>query len=365
MLMAKKDSKSSDGSTATATADGAPVFSADALSKLTQRIQTDFDKAKSGAGANKGVKQSGKKDKKEKGKGSNATAKDQKNNTPSKSGDKPNERSAVNSRAQDGPSSKPGAHRNNEKRRGKDAVGPSKNPKPPVSTRQETQKRKHASPANAKPKSSDPFPKKAGTGRIDKEALLREIVELGGTQEDLALVADIESDDSQEEVVIQDAGNSAKDVNKKDIEAFMKEIGLDIGKVEDAEESAVEEEWQNESEDDRREEEDESEEDSDGDIKMEESTPVVSTREKGSNVGSKLVLLIHNESYCVVTDAFISCSQNDPIGTLNNYLLCPRRLILPHSRPSRPSTGVGSLFSRLKMTFIARRSWSNRQTGSS
>ncbi|KAK6511843.1 hypothetical protein TWF481_000749 [Arthrobotrys musiformis] len=58
-----------------------------------------------------------------------------------------------------------------------------------------------------------------------KDALLQEIIALGGTQEDLDLVGELDTDSDEEETVVKETGK-VKNATSKDIEAFMKEIGL-------------------------------------------------------------------------------------------------------------------------------------------
>lgn len=92
---------------------------------------------------------------------------------------------------------------------------------------------------------TDPFPKKAGSGRIDKEALLKEIIELGGTADDLALVDGIDSDDDADGVVAseeQSTATTVREVKKADVEAFMDEIGLQRGAAPDVDHDTDEDE---------------------------------------------------------------------------------------------------------------------------
>ncbi|KAF3901383.1 hypothetical protein AA313_de0201359 [Arthrobotrys entomopaga] len=97
------------------------------------------------------------------------------------------------------------------------------------------------------------------SGKSKKDILLQEIIALGGTEEDLDLVASFDTD-SEEETVVKET-KPVKSASKKDVEAFMKEIGLlnanfDDSKVVNDEEAAeeVEDEW---TEDDEGDEDDE------------------------------------------------------------------------------------------------------------
>ncbi|KAJ6259515.1 Ribosome biogenesis protein NOC1 [Drechslerella dactyloides] len=72
-----------------------------------------------------------------------------------------------------------------------------------------------------------------GHPKTTKDALLQEIIALGGTEEDLELVEGLDTDSDQEETVVKETGK-VKNANRKDIEAFMKEIGLTGANFEDA-----------------------------------------------------------------------------------------------------------------------------------
>ncbi|KAF8542053.1 CBF/Mak21 family-domain-containing protein [Trichophaea hybrida] len=301
--MAKKDSNQSDVTrVAPSTADDvAPVFSSDALSKLTQRIQSDFEKAKSGPAAPKEGKKE-KKDRKKKERkerdqaakidGSKAVADKKAHTKPqsqSQSQTDPSKAAAIkdkNRQAKSGSVSRPTRTdqldpKPSAKHFQKSPQGERKESKPfqkgqrekkapewkPQRTNPGTQydspATKGASAVNGKVKAGDLFPKKADSGRIDKEALLAEIIELGGTEDDLALVDGIESDDDDEEVVVEDSGK-AKDVKKTDIEAFMKEIGLQGGKTQEVDDSEEEEEEEEEEDEDMGDDESDEEEEDDG-----------------------------------------------------------------------------------------------------
>ncbi|KAL7273675.1 RNA-binding ribosome biosynthesis protein mak21 [Rhizina undulata] len=238
------------------TTPGEPVFSADALSKLTQRIQIGFDGAKNKV---KGHKVSGGKDK---GKGEK--------DDPKKSAKKSQEPAkSENFKKQEfNPASVANAIATGGKKRARDSKGDS-NPK------KNTPSKPKSSSANGTPKTKDGLPKKAGKkAGIDKEALLKEIVELGGTQEDLDLVEGVDSNSDEEETVIPESGKDVKDV-KKALENFMKEIGLDARKSVEADggEDEQDEEWQDEGmeeggendDEDENEDEDEDEDDEDED----------------------------------------------------------------------------------------------------
>ncbi|KAK6529280.1 hypothetical protein TWF281_008458 [Arthrobotrys megalospora] len=85
-------------------------------------------------------------------------------------------------------------------------------------------------------------------GKSKKDALLQEIMALGGTQEDLDLVGELDTDSDQEETIVKETGK-VKSATSKDIEAFMKEIGLTAAvseaakAVDDAEVAEEDDEW--------------------------------------------------------------------------------------------------------------------------
>ncbi|KAI5780533.1 CBF/Mak21 family-domain-containing protein [Geopyxis carbonaria] len=308
--MAKKHNSKPDGATPAAPGgDGVPVFSADALSKLTQRIQTGFDKNN-----DKGAqKKSGKKDKKQ------AKAKE-----PQSDRKPPAAKPVVSKPVVAKPvvakpvvlTGKPDKSRN-EKHKSKNhsefAAQPAQRGKnngrldirdkpqrtfPVALPQQKNSKRADSRPAtNGTSKPTVSLPRKTGTNRIDKEALLKEIVELGGTKEDLDLVAGIESDDEGEEVVVKDSGK-VNAVKAKDIEAFMKGIGLEAGKVGDIEESEEEDEDEDEDEEEDEEEgeeesaddgdeslgEDDDDEDEEEDVEMEDFAPLPPRDPKGGKL---------------------------------------------------------------------------------
>lgn len=193
---------------------------------------------------------------------------------------------------------------------------PERNPKnrdAPAAAAAAPAKAKKAKPAAAKPETKN---------QVDKFALLKEIIELGGNQEDLDLVTGLESDDAEEEVML-DEKPSGKKVKNADIEAFMKEIGLEAGKVGDVQEEEVEEEWASEGEDEEESEDEEMEdemmEESDNDeVMMDTEAPIGAS--KGAAGGPKLV---GSHGYGVCGDGADeegSCSRNDQIGTPNR---CP------------------------------------------
>jgi ribosome biogenesis protein MAK21 len=402
--MAKKDSNQSDVTRATPSTadDGAPVFSSDALSKLTQRIQSDFEKAKSGPAASKEGKKE-KKDRKKKerkerdqatkSEGSKAAvdkkapAKPQPQSQPQADPSKAIETKVKNRQAKPESSSRP------TRKDQVDSKFPAKPfQKPPQGERKESKPfqkgqrekkvpewkpqrtnpgtqydspaTKRASAVNGKAKSGDPFPKKADSGRIDKEALLAEIIELGGTEEDLALVDGIESDDENEEVVVEDFGE-AKDIKKTDIEAFMKEIGLQRGKAQDVDDSEEEDEGEDYSDDesDEEKEEDDGKRSSEGDegedgedVEMADATPIV----MGKN--SKLVKHLSVRRFPAANS--FSYSPNVPTGMRNHFpRSAPRRTLL-YPEKSGVSASAAKLFSKPKMKSTVRRSLSNLQTGS-
>ncbi|KAA8894092.1 CBF/Mak21 family-domain-containing protein [Sphaerosporella brunnea] len=276
----------SDGAAA-ATSTNEPVLSADALSKLTQRIQLDFEKAKSsggGKGAAAGKNDKKKRDRKEKekrdggAKGEKSLAgKRLEKGTPMPSQDD-HFKGSVTSQQQ-----KPPKPPNQSKPKPRNGDKPKPQWKP-----ERTKPGPSAAPAKAK---ADPFPKKAGSAKIDKAALLKEMIELGGTEEDLALIGEISSDDEEQEVVhIKETGKQ-KDVKTTDIEAFMKEIGLQGSKIPDVEEDEVdgEEEDSDEEDFDEDEEDEEDAEDAEEDVEMENAEPAAAALTTAVDKNSKLL----------------------------------------------------------------------------
>ena len=99
-----------------------------------------------------------------------------------------------------------------------------------------------------------------GGAKDDREALLKEILTLGGTEEDLDLVAGAASDDED----IEGENEPAQDKSfKKDLAKFVASLGIEGAAVEDAsepepeEDQVVEEEWEEASDLDSAEEPDE------------------------------------------------------------------------------------------------------------
>ncbi|KAK6353804.1 hypothetical protein TWF730_008230 [Orbilia blumenaviensis] len=113
-------------------------------------------------------------------------------------------------------------------------------------------------------------PATGGGTKSKKDALLQEIMALGGTQEDLDLVGELDTDSDQEETIIKETGK-VKNTTAKDIEAFMKEIGLTAAiseaakAVDEAEVAEEEEEWTEDENDDEEDAEDEDESEDAGD----------------------------------------------------------------------------------------------------
>lgn len=187
----------------------APLFSADALTRLTQTIQTNFDKAK--------VQEKGKSARalKDTGRGKKKDPKDNRKGLGVKDLPigKPAEKSAPpkTSRSEE---QEVNGTRGKKRARDTDLPKPQRSaPKPSVTT------------GDVLPQK----PGKKGKSKIDKEALLKEIIELGGTQEDLDLVNDVESDSEIEETEFNDSGKAGKGL-KDELAGFMKEIGLERGK---------------------------------------------------------------------------------------------------------------------------------------
>lgn len=252
-------------SNATANSD-APVFSADALTKLTQTIQTNFDKAK--------VQEKGKSARafKDTGKSKKKDSKD--NRKELLPVGNPVEKSLVPKKKR----SEEETNGTRGKKRARDADEPKPQhnapplPPPPKS--------KPAQPKDVLPQK----PGKKGKSKIDKEALLKEIIELGGTQEDLDLVNEVESDSEIEGTEFNDSGKAGKGL-KNELAGFMKEIGLEGGKFDAVDES---EDWEEGAED---EDEDEGEDEDEEEEEVAKAAPIAATPlSSGPKAkGSKLV----------------------------------------------------------------------------
>ncbi|PUU76119.1 CBF/Mak21 family-domain-containing protein [Tuber borchii] len=99
--------------------------------------------------------------------------------------------------------------------------------------------------SKSKAETKDGLPRKPGKkGGIDKERLLKEIIELGGTQEDLDLVDGIDSDEDGDEIVFAESGKTGRGL-QKELRGFLKEIGLEAGKFSTVEDGCEDEdeEW--------------------------------------------------------------------------------------------------------------------------
>ncbi|KAF3910355.1 hypothetical protein ABW21_db0209890 [Orbilia brochopaga] len=101
-----------------------------------------------------------------------------------------------------------------------------------------------------------------------KDALLQEIIALGGNEDDLELVEGLDTDSDQEETVVKETGK-IKSTSRKELEDFMKNIGLlganfeDAKTVDDAEAEDEGDEWTDDgdgSDDEEGDEDDEDEE---------------------------------------------------------------------------------------------------------
>ncbi|EPS42897.1 hypothetical protein H072_3144 [Dactylellina haptotyla CBS 200.50] len=165
-------------------------------------------------------------------------------------------------------------------------------------------------------------------GNATKEMLLQEIIALGGTEEDLDLVGELDTDSEEEETVVKETGK-VKNANKSDIEAFMKEIGLvganfESAKVveDDNEEEDGEGEW---TEDEEGEDDDEGDDEDDGD---EEETPSNSTKPTPTVQQSKpltalpskgpLTLEPQQDWHNIVLPALPSSSDNISAATISS-----------------------------------------------
>jgi ribosome biogenesis protein MAK21 len=351
----------SDVATSSNDVAAAPELSADALSKLTQRIQIDFEKAKTNGGNNNTPenKKEKKKEKKKNAKNERAEEKKPENGKPSPAAAKkraPMPPQEDHFKVSAKPAQKPPQQKPQNSK-----------PKPAGDKPKPQWKPERTKPAPA-PAAKDPFPKKAGSGRIDKAALLKEMIELGGTEEDLALIDGITSDDEEEEVVQIKETGKPKDVKMTDIEAFMKEIGLQGNKLPDVEEDEVVEEEEESDEDDfdgDEKDEDGAEEDAEVDEEMEDAEPAAAAAATVVDKNSKLVNCTPKAA--LIYDLLTSCSYflNDQTGTPNRFLRSKPLPNLSHLRKSKRSMSVPRSFSKLKMRSTARRNSSSPRTGSS
>lgn len=217
----------------------APLFSADALTRLAQTIQTNFDKAKvqencKSARAPKDTGKLKKKDLKDNRK--ELKVKDLPVGNPVEKSTSPKK-----SRSEEETNGTRG------KKRTRDTDEPNTQRTAPP---QPKSKPKPVHPKDVLPQK----PGKKGKSKIDKEALLKEIIELGGTQEDLDLVNDVESDSEIEGTEFNDSGKAGKGL-KDELAGFMKEIGLEGGKFDAVANEEEGEEWEEEAEDEGEEEE--------------------------------------------------------------------------------------------------------------
>lgn len=265
-------------SNATANSD-APVFSADALTRLTQTIQTNFDKAKV----------------QEKGKSARAL----------KDTGKPKKKDLKDNRKELLPvgnpvekSTAPKKKRSEEETngaRGKKRARDTDEPKLQRNAPPPPPKSKPVQPKDVLPQK----PGKKGNSKIDKEALLKEIIELGGTQEDLDLVNEVESDSEIEGTEFNDFGKAGKGL-KNELAGFMKEIGLEGGKFDPVDEG---EDWEEEAEDEDDEVEEVEEEAEEEEEEVVKAAPIAATPlSSGPKAkGSKLVI------FHLVQTPFVKC----------------------------------------------------------
>ncbi|PWW72335.1 CBF-domain-containing protein [Tuber magnatum] len=219
--MAKKNSAKpkTEAPAAPPTTSEMPVFSVDALSKLTERIQSGFDDAKrskKGDNGNFGKHGGAVNERKRNRKGNRTT--EPTNGNPKKTCEKkPHEQPKKLEQQRVKPAEIPSVARRKKRAHGGDIPKPVhyENPSP-----------KLPQPVD---KTRDGLPRKPGEkGGIDKERLLKEIIELGGTQEDLDLVDGIDSDEDEEEIVFAESGKTGKGL-RKELQGFLKEIGLEAG----------------------------------------------------------------------------------------------------------------------------------------
>jgi len=214
--MAKKQSSKSKAETLAAppTTSEMPAFSADALTKLAERIQSGFDDAKKPKNFEKqrGVTNGGKRNQKEQG------TNEPTNGNLKVHAKKPHEQSKKTKQQKAKPAEISDVSRGKKRARGADVPKPVHTEKPNPKLPQ---------PAT---KTKDGLPREPGErGGIDKGRLLKEIIELGGTQEDLDLVDGIDSDEDGDEIVFAESGKTGRGL-QKELRGFLKEIGLEAGK---------------------------------------------------------------------------------------------------------------------------------------
>lgn len=262
-----------------------PLLSEDALNKLTQTIQSGFEKAKQQEGKAKGVRpeKKDKKDKKDDKKqdkkqddkaGVNEKKKDKKDKkdkvgTVEKKDTKQDKKDAKNTAdkkdKKDTADKKDKKNKKDKKDKTKDLIV-GKPSSTPTTSKPADRGQKRSLNGEAKPP-AQVLPTKPGQKHgIDKAALLKEIVELGGTQEDLDLVKDIESDSEVDEVEFAESKKAEKGLTEE-LAGFMKEIGLEgkfaVADAESEEEDEDEDEDEDDEDEDEEKEEDEEEEDED------------------------------------------------------------------------------------------------------
>lgn len=294
----------------------APLFSADALTRLTQTIQTNFDKAKV----------------QEKGKSARAPGdtgklkkKDSKDNRKQlKMKDLPVGNPVEKSTLPKKSRSEEEANGTRGKKRTRDTDEP---------------KIQRTAPPQLKSKSIHPKdilpqkPGKKGKSKIDKEALLKEIIELGGTQEDLDLVNDVESDSEIEGTEFNDFGKTGKGL-KDELAGFMKDIGLEGGKFDAVANEEEGEEWEEEAEDEDVKEEEEKEEEV-----AAKAVPIAAAALPSGTKAKDSKLVV---SYLVRTPLsninIPSSSLPALVGMPTNFQLSLHRVQLQPHTPSKPCT---------------------------
>ena len=249
--MAKKQSSKSKAETLAAppATSEMPAFSADALTKLAERIQSGFDDAKKpkNFGKQREATNGGKRNQKEQG-----------TNEPTKENLKVHAKKPHGQSKKTKQKAKPAeisdVPRGKKRARGADVPKPVRTLEELDCTRSELVEKDRVLKDTEKPnpklpqpanKTKDGLPRKPGEkGGIDKERLLKEIIELGGTQEDLDLVDGIDSDEDEDEIVFAESGKMGKGL-QKELRGFLKEIGLEAGKFSTVEDGCEDEdeEW--------------------------------------------------------------------------------------------------------------------------
>lgn len=363
--MAKRSKQKSETPSSTAfnanSTSEEPILSAGALNKLTQRIQTNFDKAK--------VQGKGRNVDSTKG---NSIA----NGNKDKKGKIEMEKLVVRKPGKPARLKKPDEKENRRDRSTEDAkhIRGKKRARDGELKPQQSTGAPKSSPRRPNHTVGDVLPKKpVKKGKIDKEALLKEIIELGGTQEDLDLVNDIESDPEVEETEFNNSSKAEKGL-KNELVGFMKEIGLEGSKFHAVADEDEDEEWQVENEgrggggERGWEEEEDIEDQEEEDEETANRAPVTTFAAPFDSKlhGSKLVILLIYP--VVMLGAFssganlLSSSLLVLTGTALNFQLPQLRALSQHQQRLGPSTPAPNSSYKQKTPFIQLRTLQNPLT---